>query len=196
VAIYREGIYSGLFRMLMVWSASSFGLLFIATTHPSDMFVALQRIGVPYELNFMVAASLQLIPILQKEFGAVLQAQQSRGLRVSGFGAALPSLVPVFSATVERVQQLALSLEARAFGSVGVKTNLREVSVSAKDYVAGALGMIVPASLGVFTYRNRHLLDWSKIQLVPDPVAVMLVIGSGALFLATLLRVLWIRRSE
>src|SRR5262249_52751954 len=76
--IYREGIYSGLSLLMRTYAGSTFAVLLVLTTHPGDLFAALQKLGVPHELNFMVSASLQLVPIVQREFQIVLSAQRSR----------------------------------------------------------------------------------------------------------------------
>ena len=78
--IYQEGIYSGVTMVLRATCMTIFALVAIMTSHPSDLFVSLQRIGMPYVLNFILTMTLQLIPILQNEFSIVLSAQKSRGL--------------------------------------------------------------------------------------------------------------------
>ena len=72
--IYREGIYSGLSLLMRTMAGSSFAVLLVLTTHPSDLFASLQKLGMPHELNFMVSASLQMVPIVQREFQIVLSA--------------------------------------------------------------------------------------------------------------------------
>ncbi len=193
--IYQEGIYSGLSLLLRAYAGSNFAVLLVLTTHPADLFTALQRFGVPHELNFMVSASLQLIPIVQREFQIVLSAQRSRGMRATGFGAAIPSMVPVFAGTIERVQQLAMSLESRAFGSKGVKTSLREVRASAKDAVFGALGAIVTVVVTTVVLVYQQELDWSKTPFMPDWLAVGLV-GFAALTFIAFTVALWWRASR
>ena len=83
--LYNEGIYSGLSILARAWAASNLAILMVMTTHPSDLFAALQSIGMPYELNFILMASLQLIPIVQREFRIVVSAQRSRAMRAHGF---------------------------------------------------------------------------------------------------------------
>ena len=105
--------------MLRILAMEVAAIVVLQTTHPSDLFAALARLRVPYLLNVMIALTLQLVPVLQREVGTVLAAQRSRGMRGSGFAAVIPAFVPVFAGTVERVQQLAISLESRGFGAIG-----------------------------------------------------------------------------
>ena len=133
LTIYQEGIYSGISLLLRIFSMTTWALVTIMTSHPSDIFTSLKGIGMPYALNFILIMTLQLIPILQNEFGVVLNAQKSRAMKGTGFGAILPSMVPVFVGAIERVQQLSISLESRAFGSSGQKTSYRQVRMTLGD---------------------------------------------------------------
>jgi energy-coupling factor transport system permease protein len=159
------------------------------------MFAALQKLGLPHELNFMVSASFQLIPIVQREFQIVLSAQRSRGMRATGFGAAIPSMVPVFAGTIERVQQLAMSLESRAFGSKGQKTSLREVRSSLKDYAFALLGVLMTAIGTYIALKYRAQLDWSEIAFIPDWLSVAAVLAAAVTFVVFTLA-LWWRASQ
>ena len=76
LSIYREGIYSGLSLLLRITSVTTIAMLLIQTSHPSDLFTSLQKIGMPYVLNFILTMTLQLIPILHQEFSVVLNAQK------------------------------------------------------------------------------------------------------------------------
>lgn len=193
--IYQEGIYSGLSLLMRAYAGSNFAVLLVLTTHPSDLFVALQKLGVPHELNFMVSTSLQLIPIVQREFQIVYSAQRSRGMRGKGFAAAIPSIVPVFVGTIERVQQLAMSLESRAFGSKGPKTSLREVKSSLKDVVVGILGVALTIAGAYWVRLNQQQLDWSKVPMWPSWVSSSLVLLAAAIFIVFTVS-LWRRASQ
>lgn len=180
--IYQEGIYSGVTMVLRATCMTVFALLAIMTSHPSDLFVSLQRIGMPYVLNFILTMTLQLIPILQKEFSIVLSAQKSRGMKGTGFSALLPSMVPVFVGAIERVSQLSISLESRAFGSKGVKTSYRNVRNTIWDYLILLVGLFGSCGL-LFWIITDKSLDWSR-QLVFAPwLAITLVTLSTIGFL-------------
>jgi len=181
--IYQEGIYSGLSLLARALVMTVWALVALMTTHPSDLFVSLQRIGMPYVLNFMLTMTLQLIPLLQREFSIVLSAQKSRGMKSTGFGALLPSMVPVFAGAIERVQQLSISLESRAFGSSGVKTSYRQISTRPTDYVIGAAGILFTV-VGVGAMILTGGLDWSQTLIFPPIVAIMLVLLATAIFIA------------
>lgn len=188
--IYHEGLYNGFTKFVTIWSVSLFGLLFIATTHPSDLFTSLQKLGMPYEINFMINSSLQLIPIVQREFFSVVNAQRSRGLKISGFRAVLPSFVPVFVCTVERIQQQAMSLEARAFGCSGPKSSLRAISMSKKDVFISIVGVILWTSFSILVMIYRKKLDWISSFVFPSLIAQIIVVLSILAFIGSLIPLL------
>jgi energy-coupling factor transport system permease protein len=189
LTIYQEGVYSGLSLLLRVTSVTSIAMVMIMTSHPSDLFTSLQKVGMPYVMNFILTMTLQLIPILQQEFAVVLNAQKSRGMKGTGFGAILPSMVPVFVGAIERVQQLSISLESRAFGSKGNKTSYRNVAVTVKDYIIGVLGVILPA-IGMYWLIIDKTLDWSRTMTFHPAFAITLFVGAFVGFAAFVVIVL------
>ena len=130
INIYNEGLSHAMTLLLRVSAFQVIAFTLLLTTHPSDLFASLARMKVPYLANFMISMTLQLIPVLQREVQLVLAAQRSRGMKGTGFGSIVPSFVPVAAGAVERVQQLAISLESRAFGSDRKSTRLNSSHVS------------------------------------------------------------------
>jgi energy-coupling factor transport system permease protein len=185
LTIYEEGISHGLSLMSRVLSMEVVAIAVLMTTHPSDLFSALARIHVPYVLNFMLAMTLQLIPVLQREVQIVLSAQRSRGMKSTGFGSLLPSFVPVFAGAFERVQQLSISLESRAFGSTGAKTSYRQITFGPVDKLI-AIGGIVVGVLGT----AAGLLLWSAGQtpviILPVWLTVVIFMVAAVMFVGVI----------
>jgi hypothetical protein len=104
-------------------------------------------------------------------------------------------MVPVFAVTIERVQQLAMSLESRAFGSKGLKTSLRNMRASAKDFVFALLGVALTAA-GVYLLQvNSAALDWSERSFIPAWVSVAIVALAATTFLVFTIT-LWRRAAQ
>ncbi len=181
--IWQEGIYSGVTMLLRIMSMTTFALVTIMTSHPSDIFTSLQKIGLPYTMNFILTMTLQLIPILQSEFAIVLNAQKSRAMKGTGFSAILPSMVPVFVGAIERVQQLSISLESRAFGSKGNKTSFRQVSMNLRDYIILIAGAVFTGVMMYWIIVDKSL-DWSKTMTFTPIPSLILVVGAALGFLA------------
>jgi len=183
LTIYQEGIYSGLSLLLRILAMTTWALVTIMTSHPSDIFTSLKRIGMPYVLNFIFVMTLQLIPILQNEFGVVLNAQKSRAMKGTGFGAILPSMVPVFVGAIERVQQLSISLESRAFGSSGQKTSFRQVHMTAFDYINLVIAFVTSGLVTYWVIVDKSL-DWVNTLVFSPTFAITLVLGATLGFLS------------
>lgn len=183
--IYQEGIYSGISMALRIFSMTTWAMVFIMTSHPSDIFTSLKRIGMPYVMNFIMIMTLQLIPILQNEFVIVLNAQKSRAMKGTGFGALLPSMVPVFVGAIERVQQLSISLESRAFGSSGQKTSYRRVRITFWDVINLIMAVVISAATTYWVVVDRSL-EWSQTLVFSQIFSISLVTISTLGFLTYL----------
>ena len=143
LTLYQEGVSHGLSLTARVLSMEIIAIVALVTTNPADLFSAFARLRVPYLLNFMVSMTLQLIPVLTREVQIALSAQRSRGMKSTGFGSVIPSFVPVFAGAFERVQQLSISLESRAFGSTGTKTSYRQIEFGTLDRIVAVAGVVV-----------------------------------------------------
>ena len=186
LTIFEEGVARGLTLVLRILAMEIAAILVLQTTHPSDLFAALARLRVPYLLNVMIALTLQLVPVLQREVRIVLAAQRSRGMPGSGLSAVVPALVPVFAGTVERVGQLAISLESRGFGASGPRTSFRRIGFTSRDaalaiagVAAGVTGVVATVALGS---------TGSPAVVVPAGLAVVLVAVALVVFAGSLVR--------
>ena len=176
-SVYTEGLSHAISLMLRIASFQTMAFALILTTHPSDLFASLARMRVPYLINFMISMTLQLVPVLQREVQLVLAAQRSRGMKGTGFGSIVPAFVPVAAGAVERVQQLAISLESRAFGSKGVKTSYRRVPSGPFDLFVGILGIVTMSALTVYGLANWGQSASTPLQFDPLVATAMFLFG-------------------
>lgn len=186
LTLYQEGISHGLSLVSRVLAMEVVAFAMLMTTHPSDLFSAFARLKVPYILNFMVSMTLQLIPVLQREVQVVLSAQRSRGMKSTGFGSIVPSFVPVFAGAFERVQQLSISLESRAFGSTGAKTSFRRIAFGPVDKIVAVAGVVAGIAGTVV-----GLVYWSAgntaVIILPVWLAVVLFLVASVMFVGVIL---------
>jgi energy-coupling factor transport system permease protein len=132
VGLSWEGIYFGVVsasRIAVVFLGS---VLFLFTTLPDDLLEALVARGVSHRIAFIILSAVQLVPRLQARAGAILDAQQARGLAVTGsFGTRVRALVPLIGPMVLGslidVRERTFALEARAFGARPQRTAYRLV---------------------------------------------------------------------
>lgn len=183
--LYGDGLYYGLVLLLRIVASLILALVMVMTTHPSDLFTSLAKLKMPYLLNFMLAMTLQLIPVFQREFGIIMSAQKSRGMKGTGFAAVLPSFVPVFVGAIERVQQLSISLESRGFGSDGAKTSYRQVRTRPVDWLIGAVGVLLLGGLAAYSI-SQGLWNLSKTLVFAPEFVVALFIVAVVVFFGTI----------
>jgi energy-coupling factor transport system permease protein len=186
LALFGDGTMHGLSLAGRLLAVESVALAIFMTTHPSDLFGALARLRVPYVANLMVAMTLQLIPILQREFEVVLSAQRARGMRGSGFRAILPTFVPVFAGAFERVQRLTIGLESRGFGATGERTSYRRVRFGRGDLVAVVAG-IAAGLVGTIVGLTVWDADRARDLVLPAPLVVAVFGLAATLFVGVIL---------
>jgi len=111
-------------------------LLLIVTTHPSEFASSLNRIGVPYTAAYSVSLTLRYIPDIQRDFEAIYQAQQARGLELSKKASwikrlkrTVPLLLPLIFSSLDRIDVISRAMELRGFGK-----NRKRTWYSAKPF--------------------------------------------------------------
>jgi len=187
--VYYNGLYYGLELASRVILAITWGVLLILVTHPGDLFTSLRKIKVPYLFGFMVLNMLQFVPILLSESNTIMEAQQSRGLRLRGFRAILPNLVPLFVAAWERAQILAMSMEVRGMGSSGKKTSFRKVSMRLVDAMIVAVGVILTVLCIWYSFLNgyfNYIGTWTPNPMLAGTLAVLSLVGFGGSMLTAI----------
>ena len=142
---------------------------------------------VPRSISFAASITLQLVPILEREFALVLVAQRARGLRASGPSALGRAVVPVVVGAVERVHQLSISLEARGIGGTQPRTSYREVVFRPFDGVLALAGVAVGIAGAVVGLAWWGPASSAAIE-IPSWLAVAAVAFAGTVFIAVLAR--------
>ncbi|KYH30795.1 energy-coupling factor transporter transmembrane component T family protein [Neomoorella mulderi] len=168
-----EGAYYGLTFGFRIATVALITLLYVSTTHPIEVVRGLVKLGLPYNFGFMILMSLQLIPISNREAKTIISAQRARGLVEHNLWEKLKSLVPLFVplvvSSLERMETMAMALEARGFGYTEHPTQLHEVKFTARDIIiiASAIILLVIGLVLRFKYGRLswidHLNSWGNI---------------------------------
>ncbi len=132
VALSREGIRFGLVtagRVLVAFIAS---IAFLQATLPDDLLEALVSRGASHRFAWVILSAVQMVPRLQESASTILEAQQARGLQISGslgrrVRALVPLIGPVLLGSLIDVRERTFALEARGFGAGGPRTAYRVV---------------------------------------------------------------------
>lgn len=119
------------------------------TTIPLDLteglerlFGFMKRLRVPvHELALMTALALRFVPTIVEEAQRIQRAQISRGANFSGgiwqrVHALVPMLVPLFVATFNRADELAIAMEARCYHSGEGRVSFRAMKFERGDWYA------------------------------------------------------------
>ncbi|MBM7615270.1 energy-coupling factor transporter transmembrane component T family protein [Alkaliphilus hydrothermalis] len=148
--ITREGLYQGSFMAVrLIFLVMGTSLLTLTTT-PIALTDGIERllkpfkkIGVPaHELAMMMTIALRFIPTLLEETDKIMKAQIARGAdfesgniinRAKGL---VPLLVPLFISAFRRADELAMAMEARCYRGGDLRTRMKQLSMSSKDFVS------------------------------------------------------------
>jgi energy-coupling factor transport system permease protein len=183
LAITAEALGRGSAYVARLLAMASAGVVVLVTTRPADLFGALRQLRVPHAVALVLATTTELVPLLGRELALVLQAQQTRGLNASGFGAVVPAVVPVFVGAFERVGRLAIAMEARGYGAGIARTSYRTTAFGPGDRAlawAGAVAGVAGVACGLTVWSAGAV----PAIVVPGWAALLVVGGAAALFAA------------
>ena len=135
--LYAEGLTNGLSFVARLLTIELVAFTAILATRAPDLLAGLVRIGVPSSAAFAWRPPSSS----SRSCGASSGSSSTRSASAASGSPVRPrspaSLVPVIVASVERAQQLAISLESRGFGSGVARTSYREASLGRGDVAAG-----------------------------------------------------------
>ncbi|GBC68325.1 Putative HMP/thiamine permease protein YkoC [archaeon HR01] len=140
IPVYLEGLAWGFTWPLRIGVTISAALLFYLTTQQTALVAMLFKFRMPFRFIYMVAATLQMIPLMVDEVRSIYQAQLARGLRtdvgiIKKLWNFLTLVVPLTLSSLGKVQTRAIALESRGFSAPVAKTVLYDIRFKRVDYV-------------------------------------------------------------
>jgi len=139
--IYEQGIYQGLIIIGRFWGLISISWVFINSTNPFDFAQSLTKIGVPYRFAYSLSLALRFAPVFSIETNIIQNAQQARGLNVNpnnirGIINLLQyTLIPMISSTLNRIRDITISMDGRAFGCYSTRSYIKDIPFTLKDWI-------------------------------------------------------------
>lgn len=125
-------------------------LLFIACTNPSEFAASLAGIGVSYRIGYSVSLALRYIPDVQREYHNISQAQQARGIDLSGkdklftrLKNSVAILLPLILSSLNRIETVSNAMELRGFGKNKKRTWYSLRKMRKNDWIVLALALTV-----------------------------------------------------
>ncbi|WP_423363179.1 energy-coupling factor transporter transmembrane component T family protein [Mycoplasma sp. P36-A1] len=166
--LYTGAIYQTcliLFRLTLMVFVSS---LLTMTTKPLDltlgleqMFNPLKKIGFPaHELAMMISIALRFIPLLVEETNKIMVAQTSRGVDFQSnklsvkVKAIISLLIPLFTSSIKRAEDLADAMEARGYSPDAERTRFNQYKWQNIDTIAIIISIIYTGVVTWYSITN------------------------------------------
>ena len=130
------------------------------TTDQPMIIQSLVKLKVPYSWGLTLALALRYIPTFQGTYTMILEAQQARGLNLGdskGFQRVrrmMPIFVAMIISALRSSSQLAMAIEARAFGVHGIqRSSWHELEARPLDYLLTLILLTLLVSLTYAYFR-------------------------------------------
>jgi energy-coupling factor transport system permease protein len=161
LSLKREGLLFAAQSTGRILTVISSFLLLSLTTRPDALMRSLDQHGLPKTLTYIVLATIQIAPRFRAKASTILDAQRSRGLETEGgllrrIRAVAPLVIPLVLGSLIDIEERAMSLEARGFSRVGVKTSFLILPDSAAQRAGRwllLLGMAIAVAAGIWWRR-------------------------------------------
>ena len=168
-----EGFYLGITNWLRLSTVILTAELFVSTTSPSQLITGFHKLGLPFNVCFMISMSLQLIPIAMREATIINSAQRARGMAektlVDRMKGLLPMFVPLVVSSLDRMEKMSMALECRGFGNSSKPTDLSQIRIRPIDIVILTVycllivaGVVVRIRYGSFD-MTQQVKTWADI---------------------------------
>ena len=80
LTVSRESVAAAFLTASRIFMMVSSFIIFLLTTHPSQLMSDLTRRGLPGQFAYVIISTLQIIPQMQAKAQTIIAAQRSRGL--------------------------------------------------------------------------------------------------------------------
>mgnify|MGYP002532178714 FL=1 len=172
--IYDEGLKFAAKMLLRLTYLVMGSSLLTLTTTPVDLTHAIESLMKPlrvvrfpvHELALIMSLTLSFIPSLIEETDRIIRAQKARGANfdtgnlVKRAKAFVPILIPLLVGGFRRAEELANAMNSRCYEGATVRTQMRVMKVSWRDFV-GAIVVLLFFTAVFVVYGMQN--SWSNI---------------------------------
>ncbi len=169
IVVTREQLFYELNVMMKYFTVIPAVFIFLTTTDPSEFAASLNMVGVPYTFAYSVAIALRYIPDVQDDFTRIKNAQEARGIEMSGKAGItdrikrIASIIfPLLFSTMDRIDVVSDAMELRGFGKKKKRTwySYRALSLSDKYVITFIVLFFAAAMVFTFYDGNRFWYPW------------------------------------
>jgi energy-coupling factor transport system permease protein len=143
----------GLALALRILAMAFAVFVWLYTTPQPALIRSFVKLRLPYEWGLVLALALRYIPTFQAAYTTIAQAQQARGLDLSGrrglgrVRLMMPIFVAMIISSLRASHQLAIALESRAYRPGSPRTTFYELRFGRADVLATVLLLALYAGL-------------------------------------------------
>ncbi len=134
------------FRIMLIAYAS---MVYVWTTDPRKLVLGLIHLGVPYRFGYGLFVALRFMPLMENEAKVIRQALSVRSVaEVSGRVEAMRRYaLPLLVAGIRRSENVAITMDSRAFGAYPSRTYVEMFQWSASGLVLLLVYILIGAAL-------------------------------------------------
>ena len=139
------------------------GIIFLLTTNPSELASSVSGAGVHYKAAFAISLTLRYFPDILRVYNDISQAQQARGLEMSGKAKtkerlknSLVIIIPLIFSTLERIEVVTNAMDLRGFGKEKRRTWYSVQKMRRADYYALALSAVLVIAVALVAALVNH----------------------------------------
>ena len=159
--IYSKAIVDTLYIIVRLLLMIMITTILTMTTKPLDLTLGIEYLLTPlkaihvpaHEIAMMISIALRFIPTIIEETIRIMNAQKSRGVDFEEgklkekISAIVSLIVPLFSVSLLRADELANAMEARGYAPDGKRTRYRQLHYAYRDYILLGGALIILATM-------------------------------------------------
>ena len=139
---------TALLLSIRLFTLLTVSFIFFLSIDPQEMGNALRKMGMPYEISFILTTSMRYVPMIGRKVRQISDAQQSRGIdlrpRIKNISNFMALMMPLLVQSFILADELALAMESRGFGCKRRSTR-KNYHFDFKEYgvIAISLGLLI-----------------------------------------------------
>ena len=150
ISFFSFNIWMALMLSLRLFNLLTVSFIFFHTISPEEMGDGLGKLGIPYEVVFILTTSMRYVPLIGSKIRNIINAQQSRGIdlrpKIKNTVNFMALLTPLLIQSFLLSDELAMAMESRGFGRKG-RTSRRKYQLAFMDW-----GIIIAGIVFLFMF--------------------------------------------
>ena len=150
ISFFSFDLWVALLLSLRLFNLLTVSFIFFHAISPEEMGDGLRKIGIPYEVVFILTTAMRYVPLIGSKTRNIVNAQQARGIdlrpRFKNTVNFMALLMPLLIQSFLLSDELAMAMESRGFGRKG-RTSRRKYQLTFMDW-----GIIIAGLVFLFMF--------------------------------------------